>query len=319
MQAMRIPGTSLTQSVEMQQQLERRWLKRIPRDRARVSPAPAPRKSRRTRCRPTISDGYIMLKPRDQWPDPKNARRAAGRRWKPHPRGAGQGNYEFSQPIQLRFNELISGVRSDVAVKVFGDDLGVLAGPRGRCIAACCRTSGRRDVKTEQTSGLPMLTVKIDRKALARFGLRVGRRAGTWSRSRSAARAGTVFEGDRRFDIVVRLPDELRTDIDAIKRLPIPLPPLPARRCRRRSAPLAQMLHPAGRGGGPSVAPGPNQISREDGKRRVVVSANVRGRDIGSSWPRRRKAIAQKVKTAGRATGSAGAASSSSCNRRRSA
>ncbi|NVD71593.1 CusA/CzcA family heavy metal efflux RND transporter [Duganella sp. BJB1802] len=271
-QALRIPGTSLTQSVAMQQQLElalKRQFPEIERVFARTGTAeiasdPMP---------PNVSDGYIMLKPEAQWPAPKKShaqlvaaiRQAAERL---------PGNaYEFSQPIQLRFNELISGVRSDVAVKLFGDDMAVLGETAARIAAALGKVDGATEVKVEQTGGLPVLTVRIDRASTARYGLNVADVQDTIATAIGGQQAGTLFEGDRRFDIVVRLPDALRADLDALRRLPVPLP---------RAGGGAANFIPLGEVAAFDIAPGPNQISREDGKRRVVVSANVRGRDIGS-------------------------------------
>ncbi|WP_444847138.1 CusA/CzcA family heavy metal efflux RND transporter [Duganella caerulea] len=273
-QALRIPGTSLTQSVAMQQQLElalKRQFPEIERVFARTGTAeiasdPMP---------PNVSDGYIMLKPEAQWPAPKKShaqlvaaiRQAAERL---------PGNaFEFSQPIQLRFNELISGVRSDVAVKLFGDDMAVLGETAARIAATLGKVDGATEVKVEQTGGLPVLTVRIDRASTARYGLNVADVQDTIATAIGGQQAGTLFEGDRRFDIVVRLPDALRGDLDALRRLPVPLP-------RTGGDGGAANFIPLGEVAAFDIAPGPNQISREDGKRRVVISANVRGRDIGS-------------------------------------
>jgi cobalt-zinc-cadmium resistance protein CzcA len=301
-QAMRIPGTSLTQSLEMQMALERR-LARIPEVKesfartgtAEVATDPMP---------PSISDGYVMLKPRDQWPDPKKSKLDLMKEIEAASEEVAGSLYELSQPIQLRFNELISGVRSDVGVKIFGDDLNVLAGIAGQVQSALQNIQGAADVKTEQVAGLPVLTVKLDRKALARFGISVSDVQNLVEIAVGGKTAGLVFEGDRRFDLVVRLPDELRTDIEAIKALPIPLPPLEGLPSPNKAmpaafgtSPLAQMRYaPLSELAEISVAPGPNQISREDGKRRIVVSANVRGRDLGSFVGEAQQQIAQKVK-----------------------
>ena len=271
-QALRIPGTSLTQSVAMQQQVELALTRQFPEierifartGTAEIASDPMP---------PNVSDGYIMLKPESQWPAPKKTRdelraaiQAAAERL--------PGNaFEFSQPIQLRFNELISGVRSDVAVKLFGDDMAVLGETAGRIAAALGKVDGAAEVKIEQTSGLPVLTVEIDRGKTARYGLNVGDVQQTIATAIGGSEAGTMFEGDRRFGIVVRLPDALRSDLDVMRRLPVPLP---------RAGAAAANFIPLGEVASFSIAPGPNQISRENGKRRVVVSANVRGRDIGS-------------------------------------
>jgi cobalt-zinc-cadmium resistance protein CzcA len=274
-QALRIPGTSLSQSVAMQQQIENTLKARFPEierifartGTAEIASDPMP---------PNISDGYIMLKPMSEWPEPRKTRDEL--------LAAIQGvigkipgnNYEFSQPIQLRFNELISGVRSDVAVKIFGDDMDVLNKTAGEIATMLQKIQGASEVKVEQTTGLPMLTVNIDRQKAARYGLNVADVQETVATAIGGREAGTLFEGDRRFDILVRLPESLRNDLEGMKRLPIPLP---------RSAGGTEVrtnFIPLGEVASFELAPGPNQVSRENGKRRIVVSANVRGRDVGS-------------------------------------
>ncbi|MBH1983985.1 MAG: CusA/CzcA family heavy metal efflux RND transporter [Burkholderiales bacterium] len=273
-QALRIPGTSLTQSLAMQQQLESKLManhKEIARVFARTGTAeiasdPMP---------PNISDGYIMLKPRDQWPQPTKSREQLLAEIEATATSLPGNNYEFSQPIQLRFNELISGVRSDVAVKLFGDDMLVLDSTAAKIAGVLGKIPGATEVKVEQTTGLPMLTVQIDREQTARYGLNIADVQAAIATAIGGQEAGTLFQGDRRFDIVVRLPDSLRSDLEQLKRLPIALPLGAAAEGRARFIPLGEVASL-------QVAPGPNQISREDGKRRIVVSANVRGRDIGS-------------------------------------
>jgi len=237
---------------------------------------------------PNISDGYVMLKPLDQWPEPRKTRDellAAVR----EEAGKMPGNsYEFSQPIQLRFNELISGVRSDVAVKVFGDDMEVLNDTAAKVSKVLEDLPGASEVKVEQTTGLPMLSVQIDREKTARFGLNVQDVQDTLATAIGGREAGTLFEGDRRFDILVRLPEHLRSDIEAIKRLPIALPKS-GDGAETRYLPLSEFAQM-------TLAPGPNQVSREDGKRRVVVSANVLGRDIGSFVAEAQQTLQEKVK-----------------------
>ncbi|WP_334186805.1 CusA/CzcA family heavy metal efflux RND transporter [Noviherbaspirillum sp.] len=287
-QALRIPGTSLSQSVAMQQQLERTLKKQHPEiDRifartgtAEIASDPMP---------PNISDGYIMLKPQDQWPEPRKTRDellAAVQKTISRIPGS---NYEFSQPIQLRFNELISGVRSDVAVKLFGDDMDVLNDTAAKISSTLGRVSGAAEVKVEQTTGLPMLTVNIDREKTSRYGLNVGDVQDMVATAIGGKEAGTLFQGDRRFDIIVRLPENLRSDLEAMKRLPISLP-------RNENGNGRATFIPLGEVATLELAPGPNQISREDGKRRIVISANVRGRDIGSFVSEAETAIREQVK-----------------------
>ena len=266
--ALRIPGTSLTQAVEMQAALERRLMEFPEVDKvfaklgtAEIATDPMP---------PSVADNFVMLKPKSQWPDPNRSKKDLVRAMQAAAETIPGNNYEFTQPIQMRFNELISGVRSDVAVKVFGDDLDKLLQSGEQIAAVLERTPGAADVKVEQISGLPMLSVKLDRKKISRYGLNVAEVQDLIEVAIGGKAAGQVFEGDRRFDLIVRLPERIRSDMDALKRLPIPV---------AASSPGYVTL---GEVATFDLAPGPNQISRENGKRRVVVTANVRGRDLGS-------------------------------------
>ncbi|MDQ7968847.1 MAG: CusA/CzcA family heavy metal efflux RND transporter [Oxalicibacterium faecigallinarum] len=278
-QVLRAPGTSLSQSVLMQQQLEKALLNAHPEiervfartGTAEIASDPMP---------PNISDTLVMLKPKDQWPEPRQSHAELVTAMQRTAASIPGSNYEFSQPIQLRFNELISGVRSDVAVKIFGDDMQVLERTAQTIADALRSVTGASEVKVEQTTGLPVLTVEIDRVKTSRYGLNVADVQAAIATAIGGTEAGTVFQGDRRFDIVVRLPDRVRQDLDAISRLPIALP-RGANGADGAGAAAVRFI-PLGEVASLSVAPGPNQVSREDGKRRIVVSANVRGRDMGS-------------------------------------
>jgi len=287
LQALRVPGTSLSQSVTMQQQLEQSVLSQVPEvervfartGTAEIASDPMP---------PNISDSYVMLKPKEQWPDPGKSReqliadiqRASA--WVPG------SNYELSQPIQLRFNELISGVRSDVAVKVFGDDMEQLNRTAAQIATTLQAVPGASEVKVEQTTGLPVLTIEVDRDRAARYGLNVGDVQDTIAVAVGGRQAGTLYQGDRRFDMVVRLSDNLRTDIDGLSQLLIPVPASAAGNGQIGFITLADVASL-------ELVQGPNQISREDGKRLVVVSANVRGRDMGSFVEEAGERIAAQV------------------------
>ncbi|CUK11535.1 Cation efflux system protein CzcA [Achromobacter sp. 2789STDY5608615] len=286
-QALRIPGTSLSQSLEMQKQLETRLKQKFPEiervfartGTAEIASDPMP---------PNISDGYIMLKPRDQWPAPRKTQAELLQAIQEEAAQIPGNNYEFSQPIQLRFNELISGVRSDVAVKIFGDDNDVLNRSAAEVAQVLQAIPGASEVKIEQTTGLPVLTVNIDRARAARYGLNLADVQDTLGIAIGGREAGTFFQGDRRFDIVVRLPETVRESIPALRKLPIALP---------KSDALAQTAYiPLSEIATFDLAPGPNQISREDGKRRIVVSANVRGRDLGSFVLDAEKALAEQIR-----------------------
>ncbi|GHC92934.1 resistance-nodulation-cell division (RND) divalent metal cation efflux transporter CzcA [Pseudorhodoferax aquiterrae] len=288
-QALRIPGTSLTQSVQMQQQLERTLKEEFP-EIERVFARTGTAEIASDAMPPNISDAYVMLKPEDDWPTPKRTHQELVAAVQKRVGELPGNNYEFSQPIQLRFNELISGVRADVAVKVFGDDMDQLNKTAQEIAKVLGDISGSSEVNVEQTTGLPMLTVKIDRTKAARYGVNIGDVQDTIATAIGGRSAGTLFEGDRRFDIVVRLPENLRGDLESIRRLPITLPAgeQSGGSARVSFIPLSELATL-------ELAPGPNQISREDGKRRIVVSTNVRGRDMGSFVQEASSAIQQQV------------------------
>ena len=286
-QALRIPGTSLTQSVEMQKQLEKRLKDQFP-EIERVFARTGTAEIASDAMPPNISDGYIMLKPMDQWPSPKKTRAELLVAIQEAAAQVPGNNYEFSQPIQLRFNELISGVRSDVAVKVFGDDNEVLNATAAEIAEVLQGIPGASEVKVEQTTGLPMLTVNIDRARAARYGLSLADVQDTLAIAVGGREAGTYFQGDRRFDIVVRLPESVRENLAALRKLPVALP--------RQEGQAQASYIPLSEVASFDLAPGPNQISREDGKRRIVVSANVRGRDLGSFVSEATAAIGERVK-----------------------
>ena len=270
--ALRIPGTSLSQAIEMQSVLEAR-LKTFPEvdnvvskiGTAEVATDPMP---------PSVADIYVMLKPRTQWPDPRKPKAQLVTEIESAVQTIPGNNYEFTQPIQMRFNELISGVRTDVAVKVYGDDIEVMLNSAEQIESILKEIPGAADVKVEQTTGLPMLTVKLDRASLARYGLSVDDVQQLVSTALGGTSVGEVFEGDRRFEIVVRLPEKIRTDVEGLGELPVPLP--------LRSASTTRSFIPLREVAVIEMVQGPNQISRENGKRRIVVTANVRGRDLGS-------------------------------------
>ncbi|MEE5107578.1 CusA/CzcA family heavy metal efflux RND transporter [Pseudomonas alliivorans] len=275
LQALRVPGTSLTQSVDMQQRLETAVTEKMPEvermfartGTAEIAADPMP---------PNISDSYVMLKPQSEWPDPDKSRETLIAELQKAAASVPGSNYELSQPIQLRFNELVSGVRSDVAVKVFGDDMAVLNQTAAKIAAAMQKVPGASEVKVEQTTGLPVLTINIDRDKAARYGLNVADVQDAIATALGGRQAGTLYEGDRRFDMVVRLSEQLRTDVAGLSSLLIPVPASAGSSNQQISfISLSQVASL-------DLVLGPNQISRENGKRLVIVSANVRGRDLGS-------------------------------------
>jgi cobalt-zinc-cadmium resistance protein CzcA len=277
--ALRIPGTGLDQAVSMQRILEQR-LKEFPQvdkvfakiGTAEVATDPMP---------PSVADNFVILKPRSEWPDPKMSKQALVDEMVAAVTKLPGNNYEFTQPIQMRFNELISGVRSDLGVKVFGDDLEQLMESGEEILHVLEGLDGAADARLEQVSGLPMLSVLPKRAALARYGLDAGALQDWLATAIGGQSAGLIFEGDRRFDMVVRLPEVQRTNLHALASLPLPL-------ANGAYVPLSEVADL-------ELAPGPNQISRENGKRRVVVTANVRGRDLGSFVAEAQQRINEEV------------------------
>lgn len=282
MHALRIPGTSLGQAIQMQEALEKR-IRQFPEvervfakiGTADVATDPMP---------PSVADNFIMLKDRKDWPDPKKPRDQLVAELDAAVQQIPGNNYEFTQPVQMRMNELIAGVRSDVAVKLFGDDLDQLLESGGEIEEVLESVAGAEDVKIEQVTGLPVLAVTPKRDMLARYGINVSDVQDAVATATGGRHAGQVFEGDRRFDVVVRLPETTRTDLDALGRLPIPL----SSEGGTGFVPLSEVADI-------ELSVGPNQISRENGKRRAVITANVRDRDLGSFIADLRTAVDSKV------------------------
>lgn len=264
--AMRIPGTGLEQAVTMQEVLEQR-IKSFPEvdkvfariGTAEVATDPMP---------PNVADNFVILKPRSEWPDSSKTKDELVEEMEASLEQLPGNNYEFTQPIQMRFNELISGVRADLGIKVFGDDLDQLVLSANEILKAINQVPGAADARVEQVTGLPTLSVIPKRTALGRYGLNVVELQDWVSAAIGGESAGLLYEGDRRFELIVRLPETLRRDIDRLAFLPVPLP-------NGDYIPLEEVATL-------DISPGPAQISRENGKRRVVVTANVRGRDLGS-------------------------------------
>ncbi|WP_331344210.1 CusA/CzcA family heavy metal efflux RND transporter [Cellvibrio sp. UBA7661] len=265
--ALRIPGTGLEQAVAMQSVLEAR-IKQFPEvdnvfakiGTADVATDPMP---------PSVADNYVILKPRDQWPNPKRSKQDLVDAIEKSVRELPGNNYEFTQPIQMRFNELISGVRSDLGIKVIGDDLNQLQISAAEILEVVEKIPGAADARMEQVTGLPVLTITPKRQQLAAYGLTVNEVQDFVATAVAGTSAGLMYEGDRRFEIILRLPEHLRTDVLALERLPVPISGEPY------FVPLNEIARI-------ELTPAPNQISRENGKRQIIVTANVRGRDLGS-------------------------------------
>ncbi|MBL4803335.1 MAG: CusA/CzcA family heavy metal efflux RND transporter [Alphaproteobacteria bacterium] len=289
-QALRAPGTSLTESVRMQSFMEKMLVRDFPEVDtviARIGTAEVATDA----MPPNIADTYVLLKKREKWPDPSKPKEKLIEEMEIALENIPGSNYEFSQPIQLRFNELISGVRSDVAVKIYGDDLDQLVASANDILEVVQKIDGAAGAKVEQVTGLPVLSIVPDRKRMDLYGLNIADVQEIVQTAMGGREAGTVFEGDRRFDLVVRLPESLRTDVDALDRLPIPIP-----NSEQEGVDENPDYVPLGEVADISIIYGPNQISRENGKRRIVVTSNVRGRDLGSFVGDIRDQISTNVK-----------------------
>lgn len=291
MHAMRIPSTSLTQSTEMQTMVEKA-IKQLPQvayvysktGTAEMASDPMP---------PNVSDTFIILKPREEWPEPSLEKASLINLVQTEVNKIPGNNYEFTQPIQMRFNELISGIRSDLAVKIYGDDFDVKQRTAEQIANLLRKIPGSADVKIAQTKGLPVLDVKIDREAASRLGVNVSEALDILAIAAGGGKAGQIFEGDRRFDILVRLPEAQREDIKALGNLPIPLP-------KKRNSENKTTLHfpyvPLSEIAVLNISDGLNEIRRENGKRFIAVQANVRGRDLGSYVEEAKKKIQNEIK-----------------------
>ncbi len=279
-QALRIPATSVQQSQAMQVPIER-MVSKQPEVRfvfsktgtAELASDPMPANA---------TDMFVILKPRKEWPDPRLAKADLVERLE-HALGGIPGNaYEITQPIQMRFNELIAGVRGDIAVKVFGDDFAAMNRTAEQVAAVLRKTAGAADVKVEQTTGLPILDIKVNRGAMARLGVTAQDVQDVITATLGGRTSGMIFEGDRSFPVVIRLSDAQRADLNLLAQVQVPV-------AGGAYVPLSSIADIG-------VVDGPNQISRENGKRRVVVQANVRGRDVGSVVADARAAIAREVR-----------------------
>jgi heavy metal efflux system protein len=283
LQSIRIPSTSLEQSREMQLRVERA-ISTLPEvafiysktGTAEVATDPMPQ---------NISDAFVILRPRDQWPEGVDSKDDVIERIEERMENLTGNAFEVSQPIEMRFNELIAGVRGDIAVKVFGDDLEQLERVAGRIAAVMGPVQGTADLRVEQTAGFPTLDVQFNRDTISRYGLSMEDVADTVAAALGGRESGLVFQGDRRFDIVVRLDNATRNNFDAIGALPVMLPESAG---PRQSVPLRELATF-------QVSEGVNQVSRENGQRRVVVQANVRGRDLGSYVTEVQERVAEQV------------------------
>jgi cobalt-zinc-cadmium resistance protein CzcA len=277
--ALRTIGTSLEQSIKMQEQLEQR-LKSFPQvDKVfaklgtpEIATDPMP---------PNVADIFLILKPRHEWPRPELSKAELVEQIEKAVKELPGNNYEFTQPIAMRFNELISGVRADLGIKVFGDDLEALKKSAEAVLEVVQKIPGSADARLEQVDDMPMLTVEPKRMAMSRYGLNVDELQELVSTAVGGSFVGLIYEGDRRFQLMVRLPDEIREDLNALSVLPVSLP-------NGDYVPLSEVAKV-------ELTQAPSQISRENAKRRIVVTSNVRGRDLGSFVAEAQKRIEESV------------------------
>ena len=295
--ALRVTGTSLSQAISMQDAVEEK-IKELPEvdyvfskiGTADIASDP---------MAPSVADVFAIVKPRNQWPDPRLSKSDFVHKLEEKLALVPGNKYEITQPIQMRFNELIAGTRSDVAVKIFGDDIDSLVSSADEVEHVLTSIPGAADVRMEQVTGLPVLTLKLKLDRMARLGINVSDVQDTIGIAIGGKSAGKVFEGDRRFDLIVRLPDNIRKDVELLKKIPIPLPQKNSHTNLSTDVITSPVDHftyvPLGEVVNFEVLKGPNQISRENSKRRVVVTANVRGRDLGSFVKEAQKLVEENV------------------------
>ncbi len=279
MHALRIPGTSLSQAIALQETLEERIkaLPEVERVFAKIGTADVATDA----VPPSVADNFIILKPRDQWPDPDKPKQQVVAELEALVSEIPGNRYEFLQPIQMRFNELLAGVRAEVAIKIFGDDLDVLTGLGASLEKIVAGVDGAVDIQTEQVTGLPLLEFIPDADALRHHGISRQQLQDQLATALGGEVAGTLFDGDRRADITVRLSEIVRADIDGLSYLPVIV-------AHGQVVPLQELVTL-------SENIGVNQVNRENGKRRLVVTANVRGRDLGSFVDDVRNAVGNEL------------------------
>lgn len=286
--ALRAPGTSLSQSVKMQFQLEDA-IKEVPEvervfakiGTAEIATDPMP---------PSVADGYVILKPRSQWADPSKPKTAVVRDIERKANGVPGSKYEFTQPIEMRFNELIAGVRTDVALTIFGDDPDQLKESAEKVASVLGTIAGAADVRVEQVSGLPQLEITPRRDVISRMGLNIAEIQNVVGAAYAGREVSRFYQGPRSLPVVVRLAEGDRNEVETLKRLPIPLPitatrahdPFQGRSAGLDAEETERLYAELGVVASIVEQEGPNQISHENGRRRIVVTANVRGRDVGS-------------------------------------
>ena len=294
LEILRVVGTGMDQAVKMQEPFEKALLA-LPEVKltfgrlgtAEVATDP---------MSPNQGDEFVILKPEKEWPNPRKPKTQLIEEVDAAIKQVVGTGVDIEQPIQLRANELISGVKSEMAVKIYGDDIDVLKETAEKIRAVLVRVPGAVEPKVQQVDGLPMLTIQLKREALARYGLSVGEVQEVVEMAIGGKNAGQVFEGDRRFPLVVRLPDELRTDLDALRRIPLALPKSDHTDQKLNLAAAQPPFIALGEVADFQMTQVPNEIGRENGKRVVLVTSNVRGRDLSSFVGEVQRAVRDKVR-----------------------
>lgn len=287
MQATRIPSTSLGQSSKMQLQVEKSLLEQPEVEfvfsktgTAEIASDPMP---------PNLSDTFIMLKQKKEWKNPRLPKNELIKNLESLVEQLPGNRYEFTQPIQMRFNELIGGTRGDLAVKIYGDDYVTLEKVGQQISHILQQIPGSEDIKESQAQGQPTLDIQINKEAISRLGLTESDVLEAAATAIGGSNAGVVFEGDRRFELMVRLPEHLRSDLKTLERLPILLP---NHQRNHLLFPYVLLSEVASL----KMTEGINEILRENGKRVYIVQSNVRGRDLGSFVSSARAKVEAEVK-----------------------
>ncbi len=291
--ALRVTGTSLSQAISMQDVLEKK-IKELPEVKTVFSKLGTPDIATDP-MPPSVADVFIIVKPRSQWANPKLQKSEFIRRLEEKLAQVPGNKYEITQPIEMRFNELIAGVRSDIAIKVFGENMDILLSKANEIEPILSNIQGASDVRVEEVDGLPVLSIELDRKKMARLGLNVADVQDVIQIALGGKKTGQVFTGDRRFDMVVRLSENSRKDPELLKRIPIPLSQTTNHVPIKQSDTTNPGYITLGSVAKFVSTKGPNQINRENGKRRVVITANVRDRDLGSFVKEAQNSIDEKI------------------------
>ena len=265
-QIVRLPGISLTESINIGTQIEKILKEKFPEVKTVVTKTGAPELATDP-MGPEFSDVIVILNPKDEWTSAGSKEELIEKIQKELSIVPGVG-LSFTQPIELRFNELIAGARGDIAVKIFGDDLSILSDEGNKVASIMGTVQGAEDISVQQVEGLPQLQIKIQREKISRYGINIENVNNVIETALAGKTSGVVFEGDKKFDIVIKYDPEFRTNIDAIRSILV--------------ASSDNLMIPLSELAEIDVKEGPAEITRDNGKRRIVIQGNVRGRDVES-------------------------------------